>query len=663
MRRARCVASAARVCRVATEVTTRRFSVQVRRLHRRQDAARVLLTACAFVERRRGSGGGGCGETSAQHALVVAPTPAGGRATAGQRRAAVRRSCCCAVAEVRPVSHTLSLAVRFPPPFLSLLPHACRSRPELGWRRPPAPPAPQEAAPPAESVAPPSASAPAAKGEPAPALVPEESEPGPFSPAGAEDVAAAEASLAREGEQQRVAEAQLRTLEAQAASAASADEAALEAAQADAVLTAVRSAEASAAAGAAAEALRAAEAAADAAQAAVRSAEELVTPPIPQAVPPATPPTPMVQDGDGDGDGDGDPFAELPPLPERPPLAPGALVLRTLASGAPAGNEWALVYAAMLRQAETDALAFQGDLQARHAEFAARLNAVRDAAAARVADARSAAQAAEARATRLRAVLAAAQQAHQVALERDRLALARRAEADSRALAAQLALTTARAALAERTERIMALDATRAQLNALAAAFAARQALREEAAASHAIASEVMAFQRALECGAPLQVPLQRILTLSRDDALVRAVAASLPDEALQGTLPRTALAAALEAASARARQLALLPSDQPAGILSRLLAVAAAPMRCAEPQQALPGGGGVEACLTRAAKHLHAGRLADAADELTEGMLKGTLAVGALQSLAQALRARAAAEQAHKVLRAHVATLTAAHV
>jgi hypothetical protein len=317
----------------------------------------------------------------------------------------------------------------------------------------------------------------------------------------------------------------------------------------------------------------------------------------------------------------------------------------------------------MLRQAETDALAFQGDLQARHAEFAARLNAVRDAAAARVADARSAAQAAEARATRLRAVLAAAQQAHQAALERDRLALARRAEADSRALAAQLALTTARAALAERTERIMALDATRAQLNALAAAFAARQALREEAAASHAIASEVMAFQRALECGAPLQVPLQRILTLSRDDALVRAVAASLPDEALQGTLPRTALAAALEAASARARQLALLPSDQPAGILSRLLAVAAAPMRCAEPQQALPGGGGVEACLTRAAKHLHAGRLADAADELTEGMLKGTLAVGALQSLAQALRARAAAEQAHEVLRAHVATLTAAHV
>ena len=145
----------------------------------------------------------------------------------------------------------------------------------------------------------------------------------------------------------------------------------------------------------------------------------------------------------------------------------------------------------------------------------------------------------------------------------------------------------------------------------------------------------------------------------SKHDPFLVAVLAPVPAAAQ----PRHALVATLEDEARHARQLALVDSAAPAGVLSRLLSIVAASLRVAElpdVPEALPPGGGVEACLARATAHLRAGRLLDAALEL-DGRLGTSEAVRVvLGPLAEALRQRAAAEQAHTVARAFVVSQVA---
>ena len=488
---------------------------------------------------------------------------------------------------------------------------------------------------------------------------------------------AANESARREAERQRdEAEAKLAVMAQAASDAAAAEAAAAEEASAEAVVKALRLAEATAAAAAATDASRAAAAAAS--QAGMAS-------------------------GDGASTGEGeqgkakavvtDPFAELPPLPPRPEVSPGSLVMRAIQSGAEAGEEWAAQFAAMLRQAEQDATAFQGELQHREEQFGARLGAIRDEAMARISAARLAARQASVHAERLRMAVDASQAAYLAASQRLDDAIRVRAQRSAARVAAETALTEASAVVTDRVLRLEALDAQRQRLNVLSAAFAARDRARDEESSAHALAVALMGFEAALQEGRPLTDHVQRILgacrppehhsaqrtacahvcpdtpsplshhqftaAASKNDPFLVAVLAPVPPAAQ----PRHALLASLEDEARHARQLALVPTTAPAGVLSRLLSIAASTLRIQElpdVPEALPPGGGIEACLARATAHLRAGRLLDAALEL-DGRLGASEAVRVvLGPLAQALRQRAAAEQAHEAARAQVVSQVA---
>ena len=487
---------------------------------------------------------------------------------------------------------------------------------------------------------------------------------------------AANESARREAERQRdEAEAKLAVMAQAASDAAAAEAAAAEEASAEAVVKALRLAEATAAAAAATDASRAAAAAAS--QAGMAS-------------------------GDGASTGEGeqgkakavvtDPFAELPPLPPRPEVSPGSLVMRAIQSGAEAGEEWAAQFAAMLRQAEQDATAFQGELQHREEQFGARLGAIRDEAMARISAARLAARQASVHAERLRMAVDASQAAYLAASQRLDDAIRVRAQRSAARVAAETALTEASAVVTDRVLRLEALDAQRQRLNVLSAAFAARDRARDEESSAHALAVALMGFEAALQEGRPLTDHVQRILgacrpppehhsaqctacahfcpdtplshhqltaAASKNDPFLVAVLAPVPPAAQ----PRHALLASLEDEARHARQLALVPTTAPAGVLSRLLSIAASTLRIQElpdVPEALPPGGGIEACLARATAHLRAGRLLDAALEL-DGSLGASEAVRVvLGPLAEALRQRAAAEQAHEAARAQVVSQVA---
>ena len=451
----------------------------------------------------------------------------------------------------------------------------------------------------------------------------------------AQQLAAHEAARAEAERERDAAQAQLQAMAEAAAKAAAIEEEAREAADAEAVVKALRLAEATAAAVAAAEAAQAA---------AVKASEA--------ALPPSV-------DGGGEGVVVSDPFADLPPLPPRPDLTPGSLVMRAIQSGAEAGEEWAAQFAAMLRQADQDAAAFLGELQQRETQFSTRLSAIRDEAMARIQAAKQAAQQAQVHAERLRTAMDASHLAYLAASQRLDDATRLRAQRGAARLAAETALAEATALVAERVARIEGLDRQRQRLNALSAAFAARDRARDEAASAHALAGALLALEAALQDGLPLHDPVQRMLAASKNDPFLAAVLAHMPDTAP----PRHALLGELENSSRHASQLALL--EPQAGVLSRLLAIAASSLRMSEripDDSVLPSqGAGVEACLARASAFLRAGRLLDAAEELDGRMGTASEAVRlVLGPLAQMLRYRAAAEQAHEAARAFVATIVA---
>jgi hypothetical protein len=311
-------------------------------------------------------------------------------------------------------------------------------------------------------------------------------------------LAANEAARLEAERQRDEAEAKLAVMAQVASEAAAAEAAAAEEAAAEAAVKALRLAEATAAAAAATDASRVAAAAATQAGAASG-------------------------DGAAAGEGDGeqgqpevvvvtDPFAELPPLPPRPEVSPGSLVMRAIQSGAEAGEEWAAQFAAMLRQAEQDASAFQGELQHREEQFGARLGAIRDEAMARISAARLAARQASVHAERLRMAVDASQAAYLAASQRLDDAIRVRAQRSAARVAAETALTEASAVVTARLLRLEALDAQRQRLNVLSAAFAARDRARDEESSAHALAVALMAFEAALQEGQPLTEHVQRIL-------------------------------------------------------------------------------------------------------------------------------------------------------
>ena len=290
----------------------------------------------------------------------------------------------------------------------------------------------------------------------------------------------------QEAERQRdEAEAKLAVMAHAAAEAAAAEEAAAEEAAAEAVVKALRLAEATAAAAAAT----------DASRAAGQEPGEQGKAEAPAAAAGVT-----------------DPFAELPALPPRPEATPGSLVMRAIQSGAQAGEEWAAQFAAMLRQAEQDASAFQGELQHREEQFGARLGAIRDEAMARIAAARQAARQATVHAERLRQAVDASQVAYLAASQRLDDAIRVRAQRSAARVAAETALTEASALVTDRLLHLEALDAQRQRLNVLSAAFAARDRARDEESSAHALAVALMAFEAALQDGQPLTDHVERIL-------------------------------------------------------------------------------------------------------------------------------------------------------
>ena len=293
----------------------------------------------------------------------------------------------------------------------------------------------------------------------------------------------------QEAERQRdEAEAKLAVMAHAAAEAAAAEEAAAEEAAAEAVVKALRLAEATAAAAAAT----------DASRAAGQEPGEQGKAEAPAAAAAAA--------------GVTDPFAELPALPPRPEVTPGSLVMRAIQSGAQAGEEWAAQFAAMLRQAEQDASAFQGELQHREEQFGARLGAIRDEAMARIAAARQAARQATVHAERLRQAVDASQVAYLAASQRLDDAIRVRAQRSAARVAAETALTEASALVTDRLLRLEALDAQRQRLNVLSAAFAARDRARDEESSAHALAVALMAFEAALQDGQPLTDHVERVL-------------------------------------------------------------------------------------------------------------------------------------------------------
>ena len=337
--------------------------------------------------------------------------------------------------------------------------------------------------------------------------------------------------------------------------------------------------------------------------------------------------------------------------------------MRTLAEAAAGGEEWAAVYRAMLRQAEVDAAAFEGELAAREATFAEQLGSLRDAAVARVAAARDASDTAQRRARRLRKAAAQAARDHAVAMERIAAAVTEGIAAQTARQEQEVALAAARRAILHRLDRLALIDAQRERLNALGAAFEARRQRRIAATSAHAFAAAVLALGVALEEGLPLEGPLALVgRAAAGEDALAAAATAAVPEVAKsKGALPRPLLAARLEAAAPRAAALALVPQEG-AGVLARALALAASAARVEEPPAgaaALPGGG-VEAALARARAALADNELSLAADALEVGAA-GSEAAKELAPVADALRARAAAEQAHAALAARAAELVAA--
>lgn len=238
------------------------------------------------------------------------------------------------------------------------------------------------------------------------------------------------------------------------------------------------------------------------------------------------------------------------------------------------------------------------------------------------------------------------------------------------------------------------------QVEELRGVLRARQEAQRRAIEAHRLAAAGMALQSALDSGAPFRTELAGVVEAAKGDALVEAAAAPLRALAEKGVVPREQLQGLFRDGLAdEARRAALVPAGA-GGVLSYALARAAAVLRVLEPRpehagssmsgalreevcvvshltrgcfnrrsgpicvvQLLTGGcprcrAGIEAAVARAGALVTEGRFAEAAD-LVAKATEGTAAAAVVAPWVKAVRDRATAEQALKVLKAQIVVLS----
>ena len=336
------------------------------------------------------------------------------------------------------------------------------------------------------------------------------------------------------------------------------------------------------------------------------------------------------------------------------PEAPGsaALVGRTLEEGAAAGQAWADLYKAMLRQAEVDHAAFEEVLARREAVFVEEISAIRQAALEGASAARSAAAAATQRVADLTAALDAAALAHAAQRQRFREAHAERCQ---QALQLQRERWAEEQAAVIEQERASAAGPgaeLAARVEAVSSALHSATKAHRMAADVHALAAAACALEAAVESSAPFAPQLQAVVAACSGDEVVATAAAAVSGSAARGVPTPSQLASLLAGdVGHQVRAAALMPPS--GGALSLALSRLASALRVKEaPCNATPGRGGVEGALAAAAQALADSHPAAAAAALQEAT-RGSAAASVAASWVAAARARAEAEQLVRLVKA----------
>jgi vacuolar-type H+-ATPase subunit I/STV1 len=343
-------------------------------------------------------------------------------------------------------------------------------------------------------------------------------------------------------------------------------------------------------------------------------------------------------------------------------------------------------FRAMTFQAESDARAFAGALEAsdrdRRKELAALEASLTAAHAAAAEDAsrqiQSLASEIDRSERRVASLAAALTEAGEAAERAADAAAADAAATLTRSLktqAAELKRAAAECLLRERIQRMEALDETRVAVNALTETLAVNSANLEASHKTLRLHVAVDALAEAAARGAATAEPVAALRACCAGGgaegdagvAFVEAVTATLvtrKDED-EGTPTIASLTNRLEDVTRAARRLALVPKTS-GGVLTHVVSFLASTLRAKESvtsevsssDDALSSSG-VEAALATATHAMAAGRLAEAAAAL-EGGVKGSAAEALCAGWVKDARERQRLEMAVAALRAHAAAETA---
>ncbi|GAX79538.1 hypothetical protein CEUSTIGMA_g6979.t1 [Chlamydomonas eustigma] len=254
------------------------------------------------------------------------------------------------------------------------------------------------------------------------------------------------------------------------------------------------------------------------------------------------------------------------------------------------------------------------------------------------------------------------------------------------------------AAIEERKQRMIILDDIRLQLGALSQAHEFRQLMQERAHSSHTLALGILGLTAAMEATSGLVPLAPHVAALSgvyehqegrlgQKDEVVAAAVASLPSSAItQGVPSRSELEAEFRRTRGVLSHLSYFPAGAAAaaaagsndfsspaaesshtsgGILAHAVARFATWLKVDETAATLALSGsdgvdykcGMDSYLAKAELALSSGRLLEAAATI-EAATEGTAAAAAAAPWVDAVRCRAAADQALQLLRAHATVL-----
>eukprot|EP00195_Chlamydomonas_chlamydogama_P015558 CAMPEP_0202901696 /NCGR_PEP_ID=MMETSP1392-20130828/14408_1 /ASSEMBLY_ACC=CAM_ASM_000868 /TAXON_ID=225041 /ORGANISM="Chlamydomonas chlamydogama, Strain SAG 11-48b" /LENGTH=706 /DNA_ID=CAMNT_0049588305 /DNA_START=183 /DNA_END=2303 /DNA_ORIENTATION=+ len=371
------------------------------------------------------------------------------------------------------------------------------------------------------------------------------------------------------------------------------------------------------------------------------------------------------------------PVLEHPSEPERPPvpkgtlgmqldLSPAGLMRFAIERGSGPGEDWQ-AFASRHKQAVADAELFSRAVEQAQAHLASEVAKVQHIADAHAKRAEEISTMAQENAERFRTLL---KQHQQMAAELRDLEVK---QAEKRVM-----LKFSDAWLAERKKRHAALDELRTQLGALAFAHDARARQQAISHESHALALGIIGLTSALESGSPLAGPLavlraagahaaaaETSRAAAAPDPVVAVAVASLPAGAEKAGIPtRSALEAQFRSSTRNlVLELSYFPGSS-AGMMAHAMARLAASLKADESKAVAalgpPAAAASVDCKVAAAElALSKGDLKGAADHVAAAAA-GTAAEAAVAAWVEAARARAIADQALVLLRAHSSVLAA---